>query len=56
MSGMCYRIVHDWLGVTGMGGGMRRVHRDRYRHTMRKIHGLLRDLLRVPNGHGDLMG
>lgn len=53
---MCYRIIHDLLGVAGMGGGMRRVHRNRDGHTMRKIHGLLRDLLRMSNGHCDLVG
>ena len=56
VGGMCYRVEHDLLRVRGVGGGVGSVHRDRDGHTMRKVHGLLRDLLRVSNGHGDLMG
>lgn len=56
MGGVCHRIVHDWLRVGGMRGGVRSVHWDRDGHTMRKVHRLLCDLLRVSDGYGDLMG
>lgn len=56
VGGVCHRIVHDWLRVGGMRGGVRSVHWDRDGHTMRKVHRLLCDLLRVSDRYGDLMG
>lgn len=56
VGGMCYRIVHDLLRVCRVRGRMGSMHRHWDRHTMRKIHGLLCDLLWVSNGYGDLVG
>lgn len=53
---VCYRIVQDLLRVPRVRGRMGSMHRHRDRHTMRKVHGLLRHLLRVSNGYGDLVG